>query len=76
MIMVTEISGLNYQGWEVEKNGEIQGITKPMKYQKVSMEAFSSKVYRSFYPLEIKYGILTLKQFSNLGNVAGIGYDC
>ena len=40
MIMVTEISGLKYQGWEVEKNGEIQGIAKPMKYQKVSMEAF------------------------------------
>ena len=22
MVMVTQISGLNYQGWEIEKNGE------------------------------------------------------
>ena len=76
MIMVTEISGLNYHGMEVEKNGETQRIAKPIKYQNVWMEAFSSKDYRSFYPLEIEYGTLTLKQFSKLGNVAGIVYDC
>ena len=40
IIMLTEISGLNYQGSEVWINGEIQGIAKPMKFQKVSMEAF------------------------------------
>ena len=58
MVMVTQISGLNYQALEVEKNGEMQGIAKPMKYQKVSMEAFDNARLLAHYIL--------LKQ--NMGN--------
>ncbi len=58
MVMVTQISGLNYQGLEVEKNGENAKDSQPMKYQKVLMEAFCNARF-------LAHSIL-LKQ--NMGN--------
>ena len=75
MVMVTQIRGLNYQGWEVEKNGENARHRQANEVSKgINGGILQCKASRSFYPLETECGTLTLKRVSKLGSASRTDY--
>ena len=76
MVMVTQIRGLNYQGWEVEKNGENARHRQANEVSKgIDGGILQCKVSYSLYPLETEYGKPTLKRVSKLGSASGTDYS-